>query len=368
MLNLRLTAVILLGVILGCQSSGEQSTQAVNARFELGAEQTVNQSAMRYVPDGGLSFINRGGVLTLYVPASRETYRLRGSSLETLPNVAECVFGPSYSGGPTCRTNSGDQGFDQSYAAPGSVLEVPDSSDLIMVYHGEDQRCGEGKTSVGIGLARSSDSGLTWRKLGQIIGGKDLSMACRAFTGAGNPNAIFRPDGYVYVYYVDWSGPDRGVDEIHVARAPTAKLDLPSAWMKYNASTGWTGRGLDGPSTAVIHRAEPGRDSVYAGLPHVSFNTTLERYLVLMTSRTGFYTSTSPDGLHWEAAKLLWAFPNGTSDECRGASTIWYRYASLLSPEQGSQQTSSDHGYLYYARGVCGATHQMVRRSFRLVP
>ena len=284
--------------------------------------------------------------------------------MDDLPKIADCVFGPTYAGSPNCRTNSGNSGFDKDYAAPGSVLEIPGSTDLLMIYHGEDQTCGANKTTVGIGMARSSDDGLTWHKIGQIISGQNLSKKCQRFIGAGVPNAIFMPDGYLYVYYVDWSG--QGIDEIHVARVSSANLDSPSAWKKFNAATGWTGQGLNGSSTAVIHRAELGDQTVYASLPHVSYNTKLHRYLALWTSRSGFYTASSTDGLNWAETKQIWAFPEGSADECGHGNTIWYSYASLLSPSEASQQVSSDNGYLYYARGECNQPHQMVRRSFHI--
>jgi hypothetical protein len=252
-----------LGVVLVLAASVVVAVQGAAAPHLVivGQEETAiarGTWGLEWFPDGSIAFRRRGGELDVWVAGGvtdtgvRSTFLLRGPDFDHLtPHATENgkalpVFTPS------------GAGFDRDYVGPGSVLPAANGSDLLMFYHAEDQTCDESNAKVGIGLARSSDGGVTWERQGQIISGRDPVSGCPVrFTGAGYPSAVYSPDGqYIYLYYMDWwNTNDLGADEVHVARAPVASDGAPGTWLKFHDG-GFTEPGLGGGSTPVIRRAE----------------------------------------------------------------------------------------------------------------
>jgi hypothetical protein len=191
----------------------------------------------------GGSILMQGGV----------TPHLRGTSFETL--------GPDPSSGgnavPVFLPSS--SGFDKDYAGPGAVVTAANGKDLLMIYHAEAHNCGGLDTmpTLGIGLARSSDGGLTWTRRGEIISSSAPQPPCASirFNGAGNPVALMTKErDYFYVYFVEWL-PDRP-EEIRMARSPVSADAAPGSWTKYYRGE-FSQPGLGGLSDPVIPCPSP---------------------------------------------------------------------------------------------------------------
>jgi hypothetical protein len=255
-------------------------------------------------------------------------------------------------------TPSGE-GFDRDYAGPGSVIRATNGQDLLMFYHGEYQ-WPEGGYYATIGLARSSDEGQTWERLGPVITGRqprpDPPPWPGAF-GAGGPCALVNEsDGFIYIYYLDWGRPlFPGADEIHLARSPISSDGAPGSWHKYFQGS-FDEPGIDGNSDPVIRG--PSSTAFWAGFPSVSFNVSLNAYLAVFVSADGFYYSISFDRINWTVGKKLL-----TRNETPNTGEPWLLYPSLLSPSQPTDATTSETGYLYYGHGIYNVEcHHMVRR------
>jgi hypothetical protein len=324
---------------------------------------TVGQWGMFGTPDGALSMRNDGSTTHLWLTANIAAFYLRGPSLTQLTphqlsgGQAMSVLSPSGSG------------FDADYAGPGAVIRDANSSDLLMFYHGEHHGPGQscpGQATIGIGLARSSNGGVTWIRQGQIISGRTSSPLCSKFQGAGYPSVVVR-GAYIYLYYVDWIAdgvPDtvRKVDEVHVARAPIESDGAPGAWRKYDGAIFGT-PGIGGSSESVIRRTSD--DTSFAGNPNISYNVALGRYIAILTDVYGFSVASSLDGLSWDLPRSFFSFP-GRMDQ-RQPGDIWYDYASFLSPSQPDQTTTTRTGYLYYAKGRWQEpSHTLMRRPLRI--
>ncbi len=135
-----------------------------------------------------------------------------------------------------------------------------------MIYHAENHEfAGQHYTTVpfyaSIGLARSSDNGVTWTSTGQIISGmtpKPSTLPSRQALGAGNPSVIVA-GGFIYVYFVDWNL--TAPDSIYVARATVSSDGAPGAWQKYYNGS-FSQAGLGGLSTPVEGQVPPGSSTI----------------------------------------------------------------------------------------------------------
>ena len=259
-------------------------------------------------------------------------------------------------------TPSGE-GFDRDYAGPGSVIRATNGQDLLMFYHGE-YHWPEGGYYATIGLARSSDEGQTWERLGPVIAGRqprpDPPPWPGAF-GAGGPCALVNEsDGFIYIYYLDWGRPlFPGTDEIHLARSPVSSDGAPGSWHKYFQGS-FDEPGIDGNSDPVIR--SPSSTGFWAGFPSVSYNVSLDAYLAVFVSADGFYYSASSDLTNWTVGKKLL-----TRNETPNTGEPWLLYPSLLSPSQPTDSTTGATGYLYYGHGIYNVEcHHMVRRPVQV--
>jgi len=100
-----------------------------------------------------------------------------------------------------------------------------------------------GQTHKSMSLAISTDYGLNWNSLGQIITGSDTPMANKN-TGEGDCTAVNGRDGYYYAYCF------RTRDSaLIVARARVSSPD-PGGWMKFFQGK-WDQPGLGGDATRL---------------------------------------------------------------------------------------------------------------------
>jgi len=323
------------------------------------------QFGLHCIPDAHITFRRTPSGIDLWFAASDAftqfgggTVRLQGTFFETLaPNPssdgkAVPVFLPSGSG------------FDKDYAGATSVLTAANGTDLLMIYHAEAHNCGglDTPSTFGIGLARSSDGGLTWTRQGQIISSSVPQAPCDSidfyFNGAANPVVVTTRDrDYYYLYFVDYIPGESMRNAVSVARSPVSADAAPGSWTKYYRGR-FSEPGLGGSSDLVIRPANAGEVPGSAEMPSVSYNLILQRYLAVVTTDASFNYTASEDGIHWEPARSL-GFGEGCYPFC---------YPSLLSLDQPSDGTTTDRGYLYYAhRGVQGTLcHFMERRAFQI--
>jgi hypothetical protein len=136
--------------------------------------------------------------------------------------------------------NSGNLPDYIDYVGGGPVYRVPDgepgAGDLLVVYHAERPA---GPFWSWLGLAKSSDEGLTWQDLGLVIGGTHPYNA-NGHLDIGDGNLVVATDPvtaqkYFYIYF--------GTDTTYlsVARAPYDEL-LCAIFMAESAKMPATGR------------------------------------------------------------------------------------------------------------------------------
>ena len=321
----------------------------------------LGQWGLYCVPDEHISYHKTDGTFHIWFTQG-EAHHFTSSDFNELTPATVLNGNSMPAFGPT------GEGFDNGYAGPGSVIRASNGQDLLMFYHAEDhqwaQPAGFNAYYASVGLARSSDEGQTWERIGPVVTGRDPkpTTPSRVANGAGGPSALVNEsDGFIYLYYVDWptnQGPATGQDAIHVARSPVSSDGEPGSWMKYFQAA-FSQPGLGGNSEGVIQGPSPG--APWAAFPGVSFNVDLDAYLAVFVSADGFYVSTSLDLLQWSRGRMVFpAAAPSTGDP-------WYLYPSLLSPSQPTDATTSATGYLYYGHGIFNVEcHHMVRRPVKV--
>lgn len=318
-------------------------------KFEIGNPEAINLSGITHYPDGHTSFIKNANGVKAWISAGREGFIIIGTSIDNLSPTATRVIGPS-----------GQETFDRDYAAPGSVIPGKNPNELLMFYHGESHPS-QTLTSpfdAGIGIAISNDGGTTWEKKGQILKGMGTKTKPDAPFGAGQPSAIIK-DGYMFLYYVDWNH-GQYADSIHLARAPIESNGMPGSWEKLNKGQ-FENKGPDGPSTPVVY---PPSGEGYAALPGVSFNTYLNQFIMVLEARSGFFMSTSVDGINWSNPKILLSVKTANNNLQPGEASS--SYPTLWSPSKNSDRETDQNMILFYSEGPWQGPHSMIKRQIKL--
>jgi hypothetical protein len=121
------------------------------------------------------------------------------------------------------------------------------SGAIILGFIHDETACNypAGQTHKSMALASSSDYGLTWHSLGQIIAGTDAPAPGKN-TGEGDCTAADGRDGYYYAYCFR---PRDGA--LIVARAPTSSPG-PGNWKKFFQGK-WDQPGLGGDATRLMN-------------------------------------------------------------------------------------------------------------------
>lgn len=125
------------------------------------------------------------------------------------------------------------------------IQRVELTGDTLLAFVHDETACNyaAGQTHKSMSLAVSTDYGLTWNDLGQIIAGTDAPTPNRN-TGEGDCTAINGEDGYYYQYC---GRPRDGA--VIVARAPVSAPG-PGHWKKYDEGQ-WDQPGLGGDATSL---------------------------------------------------------------------------------------------------------------------
>jgi hypothetical protein len=349
------------------------ATPALN----IGAEQqllTSGQLDVMNVPDDHFSFVQSGGAYHAWVAGNiagspGSAALLTTSDFTTFSGVggangnAAPVFGAS---------GSGTTAFDADYAAPGTVFTAANGTDLLMIYHGENHLFnGVVARTVPfyatVGLARSSDGGLTWTRQGAIIRGADPqpnpAPTALGF-GALTPSTIVA-NGYLYTYYTYDPVPgsaDAGPGLIHVSRATVASDGAPGSWMTYDAGT-FSQPALGGAGSGVV----PNGTGIPCTAPQrhagISYNTYLKRYLLTYLCNEGWFYSTSLDLTTWTNPTQFETAPVPNNQLQPGSELDWFPTLVTIGTQNG--MTTGQTGYVFYAKGQnMLSPHNLWRRSF----
>ncbi len=363
---------ILLIISSGCSKHSDAPTVSqLQFSVMLGEEQNVISPAspgLLYSPDEHLSYLrNTAGGFNLWFAADGGTVGFSSPDLLNLSSLKSANGVPSPLLAPS---GAGSNAFDADYAGSGSLFHAANGPDLLMVYHAENHLFGTHHNNgspfyAGIGLARSSDGGITWQRKGQILSAHDPQLASQTSTGAGigTPAAI-AANGYVYIFFREIDQ-QSGAEGIGVARSPTANDAMPGSWQKLlNGS--FSSPGLGGAFTPLQLVLDKNAVSDHRQ-PFVTFNTYLNAYVLVIVGNGGIYMCTSSDLINWSAGKVALASP--VPDAKVTPTTAPYNwYPALVSLDQPSETLTDKTGYLYYAKGADNGTsyHTMYRRAFTL--
>ena len=207
------------------------------------------------------------------------------------------------------------------YMGGGPVYQVPPgmpgAGNLLMVYHAEIPTIKTQSFDSVFALASSSDQGMSWTDLGEII---RINQAYRTDMDGydiGDANLVISPDNkYFYIYFSDWLangtthwGTPPTITVLSVARATISSVlndafgEHPRAAAFEKFYKGWNlDQGLGGYSQDLNPTGG------YGGNMQVAYNTYLKRYQEFINQGVLIAYAESPDGMHWSIPTVLYDF------------------------------------------------------------
>ena len=218
--------------------------------------------------------------------------------------------------------SSPDPGVNPNYSSygymgGGPVYQVPagmtGAGNLLATYHAE---LPNDALYASLGLAASTDNGLHWTDLGEIIRLNQAYAVGLDLWEIGDGPLVLSPDGkYFYLYFPDWiaNGTPHATSttNVSVARAPVASVLNAAfgsarphtvAFEKFYEGSWHLQPGIGGASTDLNPR------SAYRGYLDIHYNRALQRYVLIISDDTDFAYSESIDGLTWTIPTLLGTF------------------------------------------------------------
>jgi hypothetical protein len=248
------------------------------------------------------------------------------------------------------------------YMGGGPVYQVPagmtGAGNLLATYHAE---LPNDALYAALGLAASSDNGLHWTDLGEIIRlNQAYAVGLDGFEIGDGP-LVLSPDGkYFYLYFPDWiangtlhTTNGQGVSttaNVSVARALAADVleaafgsSLPRysiAFQKFYEGSWVLQPAIGGASTDLIPHAP------FSGYLDIHYSNWLKRYSMIVSDDTNFAYAESVDGLNWTLPVSLGtfgpiaAYPTavGLGDDPRILGKSYYVYYTHL-PADGDGWT-----------------------------
>jgi hypothetical protein len=204
-----------------------------------------------------------------------------------------------------------------TYMGGGPVYQVPagmtGAGKLLLVYHAELPN--DALYAV-LGLAASSDNGLHWIDLGEIIRLNQAYAPKLDGFEIGDGPLVLSPDAkYFYLYFPDWiangTPHTTTTTNISVARALVGSV-LEAAFgsshqhtvvfQKFYESSWRLQPGIGGVSTDLSPK------SPYQGYLDIHYSTPLHRYIMIISNDTNFAYAESIDALTWTTPILLGTF------------------------------------------------------------
>jgi hypothetical protein len=166
------------------------------------------------------------------------------------------------------------------------------------------------------GLAASTDNGLHWTDLGEIIRLNQAYAVGLDLWEIGDGPLVLSPDGkYFYLYFPDWIANGTAhattTTNVSVARALAASvLDAAFgsprphsvAFEKFYKGGWHLQPGIGGASTDL------NATSAYRGYLDIHYNSALQRYVMIISDDTTFAYAESIDGLTWTVPVPLGTF------------------------------------------------------------
>lgn len=221
------------------------------------------------------------------------------------------------------------------YMGGGPVYQVPSEvagpGHLLATYHAELPK---DALYAALGLAASSDNGLHWTDLGEIIRlNQAYAVGLDGFEIGDGP-LVLSPDGkYFYLYFPDWlangslhltnAAGASTTTNVSVARASVASV-LAAAFGSARSRVQpelISATGLAHPHTVAFEKFYEGQwdlqpaiggastdlipSSAYQGYLDIHYNSELKRYVMLISNDTQFGYAESVDALHWTVPTLL---------------------------------------------------------------
>ena len=243
------------------------------------------------------------------------------------------------------------QSYD--YMGGGPVYKVsegkPGAGNLLLVYHAEIPTIQTQSFDSVYALAASTDEGMSWTDLGEIIRINQGYRTDMDGFDIGDAPLVVSPDGnYFYIYFRDWLangtthwGNPPTITLVSVARAPIDAVlqaafgSKPHAVAFQKYYDGWhLDQGLGGYSRDLNPNAP------YSGELQVAYNSDLQRYQMIIGEGVLAAYAESPDGLNWSLPTLLYdgkeqpayVTPVGTGDDPRILGKQFYMYYTVPSP------------------------------------
>lgn len=342
---------------------------------------TSNQFGMTDVPDMHTAILQQSNIYRLWIAGRFENDTVEGATgLLVTTNFTNFTSGDSLGTTnvlpvliPSCRGSNfvvaDTTNFDADYAGADFVWTATNGTDLLMLYHGETWAFGTNAPNnhspgwASVGLARSSDGGITWSNRQQIITGSDPVPAnnppVAQIYGAVEPGAIIASN-FIYCYYAYFpstpaTNPAGPV--IHVARSALTNDGASNTWFKYyNHAFNSPGLGGQGSqiSTNVCGCTRPAQ-------PWPVFSTYLNAYVLVFLANEGWFFSTSTNLVTWSSPVQFFTAPNNefTSGLPTDENVI------LVTPGN-PVQVIGQTGIVLYAHTPAwtGASHELWSRPF----
>jgi len=246
------------------------------------------------------------------------------------------------------------------YMGGGPVYQVPagmiGAGNLLVTYHAE---LPNDALYAALGLAASTDNGLHWTDLGEIV---RLNQAYEVGLDGweiGDGPLVLSPDGkYFYLYFPDWMADGtlhaNTTTNVSVARARVSsvleaafgsKFPHTVAFEKFYKGSWDLQPGIGGASTNLLPRSS----SQERGYIDIHFSSALQRYVMIISNDTTFYYAESIDSLAWTTPTLLGtfgpiaAYPTavGLGDDPHILGKSYYVYFTHL-PTDGTGWTNGE--------------------------
>lgn len=196
----------------------------------------------------------------------------------------------------------------------GPVYQVPagmtGADNLLATYHAE---LPHDALYAALGLAASSDNGLHWTDLGEIIRLNQAYAPGLDGFEIGDGPLVLSPDGkYFYLYFPDWMANgslhttnSEGVStttNVSVARALAADVlnaafgPAPNHAIPFQKfyKGGWHLQPAIGGASSDLSPHAP-----FSGYLDIHYNSAIKRYVMIISDDTDFAYAESTDGLNW---------------------------------------------------------------------